>query len=147
MRFERSSSFLSRLERIIEPARAPEPIVDEASPEEQVSADREADALVAVADEGAGVPPPAGLGLAADLATGAAGASPIPAAERGQLPAARELRGWLSQLRVQRHADGKLIIEAPSEAADGLAALFEGMGRLLREAGRADGAEGDEEAS
>jgi hypothetical protein len=38
---------------------------------------------------------------------------------------------------VERRADGGLAIEAPPEAAYGLAALFEGMGRLLREAGRA----------
>ncbi len=135
VRFERSSSFLSRLERIIEPARAPEPVVDEASPEEQVSAEREADALVAAADEGGGAPA-SDLGLAGALAESAAGVGPVPEAERGRLPAVTELRGWLSQLRVQRHADGGLAIEAPPEAADGLAALFEGMGRLLREAGR-----------
>ena len=56
---------------------------------------------------------------------------------RFPLPPASELRGWLAQLRIQRRADGGLAIEAPPEAADGLAAPFEGMGSLLREAGRA----------
>ena len=51
VRFERSSSFLSRLERIIEPARAPEPAAADASPEEQASLEKEADELVAAADE------------------------------------------------------------------------------------------------
>jgi hypothetical protein len=43
------------------------------------------------------------------------------------------VQGWLSLLKVHRRDDGGLAIEAPPEAADGLAALFEGMGRLLRE--------------
>jgi hypothetical protein len=60
-----------------------------------------------------------------------AGKATPPAA--GGLPPASELRGWLSQLRVERRGDGALAIEAPPEAAQGLA-LFEGMGRLLREA-------------
>jgi len=136
VRFERSGSFLSRLERIIEPARAPEPVVDEVSPEEQASAEREADALVAAADEGGGAPA-AERGPAAAPPAGAGGMGPAPEAERGRLPPVSELRGWLSQLRVQRRADGGLAIEAPPEAADGLAALFEGMGSLLRQAGRA----------
>ncbi|MBK5257549.1 MAG: hypothetical protein JJE39_16105, partial [Vicinamibacteria bacterium] len=136
VRFERSASFLSRLERIVEPARAPEPVVDEVSPEEQASAERETDALVAAADEGGGAPADE-LGSAATLQAGAFGIGPAPEAERGRLHPPSELRGWLSQLRVERRADGGLAIEAPPEAADGLAALFEGMGKLLREAGRA----------
>jgi hypothetical protein len=134
VRFERSSSFLSRLERIIEPARAPEPVVDEPSPEGQASAEREADALVEAADEGGGAAI-AELGPTA----GAVSMGPAPEAEveRGPLSPPSELRGWLSQLRVQRRADGGLAIEGPPEAADGLAALLEGMGKLLREAGRA----------
>ena len=135
VRFERSSSFLSRLERIIEPARAPEPVVDEASPEEQASAEREADALVGAADEAGGAP--AGEpGRAAAPPASAVSIGPVPEVERGRLPPPSELRGWLSQLRVERRDDGGLAIEAPPEAADGLAALFEGMGKLLREAGR-----------
>ena len=136
VRFERSASFLSRLERMIEPARPPEPFVDEVSPEEQASAERETDALVAAADDEGGGAPVDDLGLAAALPVGAAGNGPLPEAERGRLPPASELRGWLSQLRVERRADGGLAIEAPPEAADGLAALFEGMGKLLGEAGR-----------
>ncbi len=132
VRFERSSSFLSRLERIIEPARAPEPVADEPSPEGQASAEREADALVAAADEGGGAPVAERGPTAAAVSMGPAPAADI---ERGPLPPASELRGWLSQVRVQRREDGGLAIEAPPEAADGLAALFEGMGKLLRQAG------------
>jgi superfamily II DNA or RNA helicase len=136
VRFERSSSFFSRLERIMEPARAPESVADETSPEAQASAEREVDAVVAAAEEGGGAPA-AELGPAAAPPAGAASIGPVPEAARSRLPPASEMRGWLSQLRVERRSDGGLAIEAPPEAADGLAALFEGMGRLLREAGRA----------
>jgi superfamily II DNA/RNA helicase len=83
VRFGRSSSFLSRLERIIEPARAPEPAMDEASPEEQATADREADAVLAAADEAGGAP--AGeLGPAAASPAGVVSIGPVPEAERGR---------------------------------------------------------------
>jgi hypothetical protein len=36
---------------------------------------------------------------------------------------------------MRRRDDGGLVIEAPPDAADGLAALFEGMASLLRQAG------------
>jgi superfamily II DNA or RNA helicase len=132
VRFERSASFLARLERIIEPARAPEPAVDDGSPEEQGSAEREIDKLVAAADE-------AGAAAEAEPSAAAAPAASIAARgpEDGASPPAGDIRGWLSQLKVHRRDDGGLAIEAPPEAADGLAALFEGMGRLLREAGAA----------
>jgi hypothetical protein len=120
----------------MEPARAPESVADETSPEAQASAEREVDAVVAAAEEGVGAPA-AELGPAAAPPAGAVGIGPVSEAERSRLPPASELRGWLSQLRVERRSDGGLAIEAPPEAADGLAALFEGMGRLLREAGRA----------
>lgn len=121
VRFERSSSFVSRLEHLVEPARAPEPAVEE-SPEAQGSAEQELDQLVAAADEGQEAP-----GAAQSLAL---------AEERPAAPGAGEdVRGLLARLTIRRRDDGGLAIEAPPEAADGLAALFEGMGRLLREAG------------
>jgi len=121
VRFERSSSFLSRLEHLVTPARAPEPAMEE-SPEEQGSAEREVERLVAAADEGQqtpGAPPPS---LPSSEETPAA---PAPSGE---------VRGLLAALAIRRRDDGGLTLEAPPEAADGLAALFEGMGRLLREA-------------
>jgi superfamily II DNA/RNA helicase len=131
LRFERSASFLARLERIVEAARAPEP---EAQPEEQASAERAIDALVAAADERGGAlaaePEGAAEGMVLTVSAGQA----RPAAERGAPPPASDVRGWLSQLTIRRREDGGLAIEAPPEAADGLAALFEGMGRLLRDA-------------
>ena len=137
VRFERSSSFLARLERIVEPARAPPSSADEGSPEEQASAEREIDELLEDAEEGAVQPAPQ-----AEPATNPAGATGVtrpPEDGRGLPGPARDLQGWLSQLRIHRRDDGGLSIEAPPEAADGLAALFEGMGRLLQEARAARG--------
>ena len=121
VRLERSSSFLSRLEHLGTPARAPEPAMEE-SPEEQGSAEHEVERLVAAADEGRpapGEPPPPTFPE-----------EPPVAAAPGD-----EVRGPLAALTIRRRDDGGLTLEAPPEAADGLAALFEGMGRLLREAG------------
>ena len=78
----------------------------------------------------------------AEPATNPAGATGVtrpPEDGRGLPGPARDLQGWLSQLRIHRRDDGGLSIEAPPEAADGLAALFEGMGRLLQEARAARG--------
>ena len=130
VRFERSSPFLSRLERIIEPARAPEPAVTKPHRKGRPRPN-ERPTLSWRRRTRAELPPTTELGRAA----GALSKDPAPEAERSPLPPASALRGWLSQVRVQR-GDGGLAIEAPPEAADGLAARFEGMGRLLREAGR-----------
>jgi hypothetical protein len=54
-------------------------------------------------------------------------------AESAPLPIAR----LFDALRVERGADGSLRIEAPPAAASALAALFEGMARLLSAVGGA----------
>jgi helicase-like protein len=140
VRCERSASFLSRLERIIQPAPSLEPGMEEASPEEQAVAEKEFDAVVGEADEydvSAGGQQPA-----TPPSVAAIGVGPVPGVGPGLPLPASELRGWLSQLSVERRPDGRIAIEAPPEAADGLAALFEGMGRLLREAGRSQESHG-----
>ena len=47
-------------------------------------------------------------------------------------PSAGEVREFFSQLQVRREASGKVVIEAPAEAASTLGALFEGMAALLQ---------------
>ena len=47
------------------------------------------------------------------------------------LPASGEVREFFSKLAVRREPSGKVVIEAPAEAASNLAALFEGMATLL----------------
>ena len=112
--FERSGSFLSRIERIVAPApeRASARGVEAAEPEDG-PAEREIDAIVAAADESrdarvSGAPEPA------------------------PPPSAVDVQKLFSGLTVQRTAHGGLVIEAPPETAATLAALFAGMAQLLQ---------------
>src|SRR4029077_6550572 len=47
------------------------------------------------------------------------------------MPASGEVRDFFAKLAVRREPTGKVVIEAPAEAASNLAALFEGMAALL----------------
>jgi hypothetical protein len=111
--FERSGSFLSRIEQVVAPAipRAPERGAEAAEPEDG-PADREIDAIVAAGDESRDVP-----------------ASPAP--EPAPPPSAADVQQLFSRLTVQRTAGGGLVIAAPPETASALAALFAGMAQLL----------------
>ena len=121
VRFERSASFLGRLERILDPARAPEPAAD--APMDEGSAEREIDRLLAGAEEGVAT-------VLREAEAPRALSAGLPAE-----PPPTDVRGLLSQLEMRRRDDGGLVIEAPPDAAFGLAALFEGMASLLRQAG------------
>jgi superfamily II DNA or RNA helicase len=52
------------------------------------------------------------------------------------MPSSGEVREFFSQLQVRREASGRVVIEAPAEAASTLGALFEGMAALLQSAGK-----------
>jgi hypothetical protein len=43
-----------------------------------------------------------------------------------------DVRRLFTQLQIRRENDGKVVIEAPAEAASALSALFEGMAALLQ---------------
>ncbi len=134
VRFERSASFLGQLERILEPARAPEP--SEETPEEEGAEEREIERLVAAADE-TGEPAPAPEELPASRAEEGVARLPPPAEAAAPRAEPSEIRRLLSDVTIRRREDGGLAIDAPPQAAEGLAALFEGMARLLREANAA----------
>jgi len=114
--FERSGSFLSRIERIVTPALERDPArgAEGAEPEDG-AADRQIDTIVAAGDESGD-------------ARGPAAPEPAPP------PSADDLHELFSGLNVQRTAQGGLVIEAPPESASTLAALFSGMARLLQAA-------------
>jgi hypothetical protein len=117
--FERSGSFLSRIERIVSPAVLPATVpADDRSVSEDDGAEREIEAVVAAADESCDV-------------TGAS----VPGAE--PMPSAADIQRLVSGLTVQRTAAGGLVIEAPPDTASTLAALFSGMAQLLQAAATA----------
>ena len=112
--FERSGSFLSRIEKIMEPAlprseaRGREAVEPEDGPE-----DRVIDAIMAAGDE--------------------AGDARVPAALESA-PSAQSVPGLLSGLKVARTAEGGVVIEAPLETASTLAAVLAGLSQLLQAA-------------
>jgi hypothetical protein len=114
--FERSGSFLSRIERIVAPALGPAPPSGrEVADVEDDPAEREIEALVTAGDESRDAPAPT-------------------APEPAPTPSAADVQRLFSGLTVQRTGRGGLVIEAPPETASTLAALFGGMAQLLQAA-------------
>jgi hypothetical protein len=114
--FERSGSFLSRIERIVAPALAPaSPRGGEAADVEDDPAEGAVDALVVAGDESRDAPAPT-------------------APEPPPTPSAADAQRLFAGLKVQRTDRGGLVIEAPPETASTLAALFAGMAQLLQAA-------------
>jgi len=104
--FAGSASFLGQLKQIVEPPVVPEAAV-EVGADGEVAAERLLDEVVAAADE-----------------------STDPVAETPPPPSgAPEL---LAGIRIETSPDGAMRIEAPPEAAETLAGLFEAMAGMLR---------------
>ena len=129
IKFERSSSLLRVLERLVVPPVANTPPAEEL----EISLDAPASGSTASEVEqmvDSAEPPrqdaPEPIAERAFL-------PPLLTAESGPLPVAR----LFDALRVERGADGSLRIEAPREAASALASLFDGMARLLSTVGGA----------
>jgi hypothetical protein len=123
--FERSGSFLSRIERIVAPAvELPLPRGKEVADVEDDPAERELDALVTAGDESRDAP-----------------ASTVP--ETPLPTSATDVQRLFSNLIVQRTARGGLVIEASPETASTLAALFSGMAQLLQAAAAPSGEKPD----
>jgi superfamily II DNA or RNA helicase len=158
VQFEQSASFLSRVEKIYDPATlstsTPVPGVDDveqADPADTHLDDEVADPfgrILDAADESQDrVTAPSESSLAENgpgpprfspTETGAPSpetehASPMPT------PASGDVRQLFSQLQIRREGDGKVVIEAPAEAASALSALFEGMAALLQSAAKHQG--------
>jgi len=136
IRFEKSGSFLTQLERVIETPRVSADSPDEAS-EDEGTAEREIDEILEAADESLDeLPRPAD-----GAPTEAAEATPDRATDRSRgevptgqalAPAAAQLQGLFAELDIRRTADGGMRIEASPQAAVGLASALEGMAQLLR---------------
>jgi len=124
--FERSSSFMTLLERLIEPpsVQAPAAVaeaVDTAATDESEASAIEVEEMIDAANAaGQEVPAPQPeMSILPSI-------SPSPAIA-GDAPVAR----LFEAIKVERGSDGSLRIEAPRAAAGALAALFDGMARLL----------------
>jgi superfamily II DNA or RNA helicase len=163
VQFEQSGSFLSRVEKIYDPATLAtaaaaagsddgEPSeaadADDAGLDDEVTdlfepfleaADEAQDRVAAPAEDGratAGVPAP--VDRPTDEAPRPAGRPARPAPP----PPAGDVRQLFAQLQIRREHDGRVVIEAPAEAASTLGALFEGMAALLHAASRPPDPEG-----
>ena len=142
VQFEEAGSFLSRVEKIYEPSvleiaasasiddGAEEEIADShlddevADPFEEMLevADESRDEVAAPAQEPVAVP---------------RDATPVELpseAQPSRFPDNTQVRRLFSQLRMRREGDGKVVIEAPPEAATTLSDLFEGLAAMLRAA-------------
>jgi superfamily II DNA or RNA helicase len=112
--FERSGSFLSRIQQIVTPAATPVLPPRLETPEEPDPAEeREVERVLEASDE-----------------TRDAGVEAAPAAAASP----EEVRKLFSSLQVRRSDRGGLVIEAPPETASSLAALFQGMAQMLQSA-------------
>ena len=159
VQFDQSTSFLTRVEKIYEPVAIPggtipgevgeieeaEPaefsIDDEVGdPFEQVieAADESSDRVAALSepDSTANGPIPA----EAEPTVPEVGSTPVPGFAVAS--AGDDIRRLFSKLQIRREADGRVILEAPPEAASALGALFEGMAALLQSASKPAEADG-----
>ena len=160
VQFDSAGSFLKRIEKIYEPSvtstAAAAPDTDELEVEDAADArldDEVADLfepLLEAADESddqATAPPePVPVATAASSSpevspTDAFAPAPHPGPDHDHgperpTPALGEVRQLFSRLQVRREVDGRVVIEAPAEAASTLSALFEGMAALLQSISR-----------
>jgi superfamily II DNA or RNA helicase len=147
VQFEQSGSFLQRVEKIYDPSTLPisaTPGADDLEPADPADAlldDEVADPfepLLDAADESqdpvAATPESRPMELAASPPPSPPPepAAPRPAPEPAPTPAVGDVRRLFAQLQIRREGDGKVVIEAPAEAASALSALFEGMAALLQ---------------
>jgi SNF2 family DNA or RNA helicase len=111
--FERSGSFMSRIEKIVAPAPA-RPAAREADGAEDGAEDRAIEAMASAAEE----------------CRDRREEEP----EAPALPAPGEVQKLFSALKVEKTKQGGLVIEAPPEAASTLAAMFSGLAQMLQAA-------------
>ena len=151
VRFDQSGSFLSKVEKLVGPDEAPPPggsgpteadLLGPVDLGEVAAGDTDTDSDIDI-DQDEAADPFEPILEAADESEDEPTA-PIPSPEpdpepepigasppRPAAPSVGEVRRLFSQLEVRRQDDGKVVIEAPEEAASALGALFEGMAALL----------------
>ena len=137
VQFDQSGSFLSRVEALYEGVSAP--ASDAAETETELPADLDLDLddevndpfepLIEAGDESDDAAP---APLPSSISNGTAATEVPPEPVRAETPTAGDVRRLFNRLQIRRETDGRVIIEAPAEAASELGALFEGMAALMR---------------
>ena len=156
VQFDQSSSFLTRVEKIYEPVISSEGApaggiegLEDFEPVDGAIDDDVTDSfeeVIEAADESDD--------RVAALTATEAGPETFEAITENSEPApdpppgdsGAEVRRLFSRLTIRKEADGRVVLEAPPEAASALGALFEGMAALLQSASRPAGLNGDESA-
>jgi hypothetical protein len=141
VQFDHSASFLTKVEKIYEDATPPggsppegDEGLEEIDPGDGLLDDEIADPIEEII-EAANEPAPRVAALA-----GAGTSEPVeaePTSDQPEPPASdggTEVHRLFSKLTIRKEADGRVILEAPPEAASALGALFEGMAALMRSA-------------
>jgi len=135
LQFERSGSFLARLERIIEPVDVPDlpDTTDDGASDETIAEDARIDEIAAAAaeDDDDLLPAAPSTTRPDDTpASVAADCGVVPHA--GTAAATAAIQGLFADISVTTTAAGGLHIEAPPAAAATLASVFEGLASVLR---------------
>jgi len=143
IRFDATASFLTRVERMLDPgtlAAAPAPATgavassaaDEVDETDDLDGSTAGESALdaAVADEIPTTAPPVAPSAAATSAGGDASAA-VGTRTAVSTPDSGSPAALFAALRVERTGDGGVRIEAPPEVAGSLVALFDGMAKLL----------------
>jgi superfamily II DNA or RNA helicase len=151
VQFDQSASFLNRVEKIYEavsPSGAGS--IEDAEDTESVEAivdeviDPSEEAVIEAADQSndriAALPE---VERTATEFTPAPTTRPEPSSEAPVPDPGGEVRRLFSKLTIRKESDGRVVLEAPPEAASALGALFEGMAALLQSASRPAERNGD----
>jgi hypothetical protein len=163
VQFDQAASFMSRIEKLHDPALLATAAVDSGTDELELpdlgdsdlddeisdpfeplvdAGDESEDATSAVAAESVHETTVAAGPRSSPQPTGSVEEDDTPSPAPPPSAAIGDIRQLFSQLQIRRSGDGKVLIEAPEEAASTLSALFEGMATLLQSLSKPPGPEG-----
>jgi superfamily II DNA or RNA helicase len=140
--FGQASNFLAKVQKLYEPAAleavaSTGNVADEDADRAETSLDDEVQDPFAELIEAGDESRDQAIAPTANGDAAAVPFEPVPSTALEQhsavaaMPASADVRDFFSKLAVRREPSGKVVIEAPAEAASNLAALFEGMAALL----------------
>ena len=152
VQFDQSSSFLAKVETIYGASansRAASNGDGEAIADDDIDLDDEVsdpfDQILDKSDEATdGVVPAVERPAPAPVLTGLPAEPPrLDSDGPADAPGPRDVPSLFAQVKIRKEADGRILMEAPPEAASSLVALFEGMAALLRSAAESTSPDGE----